>query len=77
MKRREQILPENLWHQRTGDPEDMLQKTEDWRKGTETTEREGLDSMAWTEGQAVWRAGKAEKSKPGAENLRSMVWRTD
>ena len=46
----------------------MSQKTEDLRKGTETMEREGLDSMAWTEGQAVWRAGKEEKSKPGAEN---------
>ena len=48
-----------------------MQKTEDRRKGMETTEREGLDSMAWMEGQAAWSAGKVEKSKPGAENSRS------
>ena len=47
-----------------------MQRTEDWRKGTETTESEGLDSMVWTEGQAVWRAGKVEKLKPGEENSR-------
>ena len=47
------------------------------RKGTVTMEREGLDSMAWTEGQEVWRAGREEKSKPGAENLRLTAWRTD
>ena len=52
-----------------------MQKTEVRWKGMETTEREGLDSMAWTEGQAASRAGKAEKSKPGAENLRLMVER--
>ena len=28
-----------------GEPEDTSQKTEDWRKGTETTAREGLESM--------------------------------
>ena len=41
----------------------------------ETTEREGLDSMACTEGQADWSAGRAEKSKPGAENSRSTACR--
>ena len=58
-----------------GDPEDMSQKTEDQRKGKETTE--GLESIAWTEGQVDWRAGKAEKLKPGAENSRSTAWSTD
>ena len=53
-----------------------MQKTEVWRKGMETTEREGLDSIAWTEGQGDWRAGKAEKLKLGAEDSRSMAWRT-
>ena len=43
----------------------------------ETTERERLDSIAWTEGQEDWRAGKAEKLKPGVEDSRSMAWRTD
>ena len=52
-------------------------KREDWRKGTKTTESEGLDGMAWMEGQAEWRAGKAEKLKPGAENLRLTAWRMD
>ena len=42
----------------------------------ETIEREGLDSMACTEGQADWRAGRAEKSKPGAEDSRSTACRT-
>ena len=41
-------------------PEDTSQKTEVWRNGMETTEREELDSMACTEGQAAWRAGRAE-----------------
>ena len=44
-----------------------MQRTEDWRKGTETTVREGLEIMDWTEEQAAWSAGKAEKFKPGAE----------
>ena len=43
----------------------------------ETTEREGLDSIAWTEGQADWRAGKVKKLKPGAEDSRSTAWRMD
>ena len=43
---------------------------EDWQKGTETTEREELDNMAWTEEHADWSADKAEKSKPGAEKSR-------
>ena len=31
--------------------------------------------MVWTEGKAAWRAGKVEKSKPGADNLRLTVER--
>ena len=65
MKRQDQILPENLWHQRTGGSREEVSKNRGLRKGTETTEREGLDSRAWTEGQAVWRAGKAEKLNQG------------
>ena len=53
-----------------------MQKTEVWRNGMETTEREGLDSMACMEGQVDWRAGRAEKSKPGVEDLRSTACRT-
>ena len=47
-----------------------MQRMEDWR-----TEREGLDNMAWTEEQVDWSAGKAEKSKPGAEKSRLTVER--
>ena len=57
-------------------PEDVeIQRTRrrKQRKGTVTTEREGLDSMDWTEGQSAWRADRLEKSKPGAENLRSTA----
>ena len=46
---------------------------EDRRKGTETTDRERLESMNWMEGQAAWRAGNVEKSKPGAERLRETA----
>ena len=54
-----------------------MQKTEVLKKGMETTEREGLDSIAWTEGQADWRADKVEKLKPGAEDSRLTAWRMD
>ena len=43
-----------------------MQRTEDRRNGTETTDRDGLESVDWMEGQAAWRAGNVEKSKPGA-----------
>ena len=46
-----------------------MQRTEDFRKGTDTMEREGLKSMDWTEGQLDCRAGRAEKSKPGAGEI--------
>ena len=50
-----------------GDPEDTSQKMEDVWKGTETTEREGLDNMDWTEGHSDCRAGRDMKSKSVAE----------
>ena len=59
-----------------GDPEDTSQKTEDFWKGTETTEREGLDNMACTDGQSACRAGSVEKSKLEAERSREMAEKT-
>ena len=38
-------------------------------------ERVGLEIMDCTEKQADWRADKVEKSKPGAERLRSRAER--
>ena len=35
---------------------------EDAWKGTETTEREGLDNIDWTDGQSACKAGSVEKS---------------
>ena len=58
-----------------GDLEDTSQRTEDWQKRRETTEREGLDNMDRTEEQEDWSAGKAEKSKPVAERARLTVER--
>ena len=49
------------------------QKTEDQRKGTETTKREGLEIMDCTKGQADCKAGRAEKSKLEAERSRGMA----
>ena len=49
---------------------------EDVWKGTETTEREGLDNMDWTEGHSDCRAGRDEKSKSVAERSREMVEKT-
>ena len=54
----------------------MSQNTEELWKGTETTEREGLDNMACTEGQLAWRAGRVEKSKLEAERSRERAERT-
>ena len=53
-----------------------MQKTEVWRKGMETTEREGLDSMSCREGKVDWRAGRVEKFKPGLEDWRLTECRT-
>ena len=50
-----------------GKSEDTSQRTENWRKGTKTTDRDGLESMDLTEGQAACRAGHTEKLKPRAE----------
>ena len=68
MKRKEQLLPEDLRHQRAGRPRGHVAENGGLKKGMETTEREGLDRMVLMEGQAAWRAGKAEKLKQG--------WRT-
>ena len=46
---------------------------EDIWKGTETTEREGLENMDWTEGHSDCRAGKDEKSKSVVERLRETA----
>ena len=43
---------------------------EDFRNGTETTEREGPETMDWTEEHSDCRAGREEKSKPGVERSR-------
>ena len=45
-------------------------------KGTETTERDGLDSMDWTEAHSDCRAGREEKSKSVAERLRETTEKT-
>ena len=42
----------------------------------ETTEREGLDSMDWTEGHSDCGAGRMEKSKAVAERLRGTAEKT-
>ena len=46
---------------------------EDIWKGMETTERDGLDSMDWTEGHLNCRAGRDEKLKLEAERSRETV----
>ena len=49
---------------------------EDVWKGTETTERDRLDSMDWTEAHSNCRAGREEKSKLVAESLRETAEKT-
>ena len=49
---------------------------EDVWKGTETTEREVLDNMNWTEGNSDCKAGRDEKSKLEAERSRVTVEKT-
>ena len=49
---------------------------EDIWKGTETTERDGLESMNKTEGHSDCRAGREEKSKLVAESSREMSEKT-
>ena len=46
---------------------------EDVWKGMETTEREGLDNMDWTEEHSDCREGREEKSKPVAEMSRETA----
>ena len=47
-----------------------MQRTVDRRNGMETTEREALEIINWTEGQEDCRVGRVEKLKPGAERTR-------
>ena len=49
---------------------------EDVWEGTETTEREGLDNMDWTEGHSDCRAGREEKSKSVVERSRETAEKT-
>ena len=49
---------------------------EDIWKGTETMERDGLDSMNWTDAHSDFRAGREEKSKSVAERSRETVEKT-
>ena len=49
---------------------------EDIWKGTETTERDGLDNMDWTEAHSDCRAGREEKSKLVVERSRETVEKT-
>ena len=53
-----------------------MQRTEDIWKGTETTERDGLDTMDWTEAHLDCKAGREEKSKSLAERSRETVEKT-
>ena len=54
------MMTESYRNQRSGKPEETSQRMCEQRKGMETTEREGLEIMNWTEEQATWSAGKAE-----------------
>ena len=49
---------------------------EDVWKGTETTEREGLDNMDWTKGHSDCKTGRNEKSKLVAERSRETAEKT-
>ena len=49
---------------------------EDVWKGTETTERDRLDNMDWTEAHSYCRAGREEKSKSVEERSRETVEKT-
>ena len=53
-----------------------MQRTEDFMKGTDTMERDGLESMDWMEGHSDCRAGRVEKSKPEAERSRDVGEKT-
>ena len=61
-------------------PEDReIQRTRLENGGLEERNQDHGEGRAgqhgWTEGKAAWKAGKVEKSKPGAENLRSTAER--
>ena len=45
MESKEQLMTESSGNQMPRRPEETSQRTEDWRKGTKTTDRDGLKSM--------------------------------
>ena len=53
-----------------------MQRTEDFWKGTETMERDGQDTMDWTEAHLDCKAGREEKSKSAAERSRERAEKT-
>ena len=75
VNRKEQMLSENLRYQRMGRSRGHIAENGGLAKRDGDNKSEGLDSMVWTEGQAAWRNGKVEKSKPGVENSRLTVER--
>ena len=50
-----------------------MQRTEDFRKGMDTMEWKGFESMDWTEGLSDCRAWRVEKSKLEAERSRDVA----
>ena len=56
-----------------GVPEVTSQRMEDFCKGRETTERDGLDTMDWTEVHSDCRAGREEKSKSVVDRSRETA----
>ena len=61
MEREEQSMALRNWNQWLRRPEDMSQRAEDFWKGTQTTERDRLDTMDWTEVHQDCKAGREEK----------------
>ena len=50
---------------------------EDVWRGTETTDRDRLENMDWTEGHSDCRTGREEKSKSVEERSRETAEKTD
>ena len=70
MKSKEHLMTRQEGTRDCREPEDTSKRTEDQKNGTETTKREVLEIMDWTEGQEDCRAGRVEQSKSGAERWR-------
>ena len=58
MEREEQSMALRNWNQWLWRPEDMSQRAEDFWKGTQTTERDRLDTMDWTKYTRTARQGE-------------------